>query len=60
MNQVAKNVFGLTSAVLECSESTTLDDFGSGILVDEGAGDYFSFIGEKVRGDVSCRGYHGG
>lgn len=48
---VAKNVFGLTSAVLECSESTTLDDFGSGILVDEGAGDYFSFIGEKVRGD---------
>ncbi|KAJ4331407.1 hypothetical protein N0V87_009197 [Didymella glomerata] len=40
---VATNVFGLTWAVLECNEQTTLDDFGCGILVkDETDDDYFN------------------
>ena len=30
---MAANVFGLSHAVLQCSESTTLEDFSSGILV---------------------------
>ncbi|PVI04283.1 hypothetical protein DM02DRAFT_586518 [Periconia macrospinosa] len=33
---IAANTFGLTSAVLDCSEATTLDDFGTGILVQDG------------------------
>jgi hypothetical protein len=52
--QVASNVFGLTWAVLECNEQTTLDDFGYGILVNnETDDDYFSSKSEasnvKVR-----------
>ncbi|KAJ4372590.1 hypothetical protein N0V86_007952 [Didymella sp. IMI 355093] len=40
---VASNVFGVTWAVLECNEQTTLDDFGCGILVkNETDDDYFS------------------
>ncbi|KAF3031994.1 hypothetical protein E8E12_000612 [Didymella heteroderae] len=40
---VATNVFGLTWAVLECKEQTTLDDFGCGILVkDDADDDYFN------------------
>ncbi|KAF3046280.1 hypothetical protein E8E11_003533 [Didymella keratinophila] len=40
---VASNVFGLTWAVLDCNEQTTLDDFGCGILVkDETDDDYFN------------------
>lgn len=31
--QVASNVFGLSHAMLHCSESTTLDDFSNGVLV---------------------------
>ncbi|KAI9777828.1 MAG: hypothetical protein M1839_008505 [Geoglossum umbratile] len=31
----ASKVFGLTPAVLTCSESTTLDDFGDAILIEE-------------------------
>ncbi|KAL1797813.1 hypothetical protein ACET3X_004419 [Alternaria dauci] len=45
---VATNIFGLTWAVLECNEDTTLDDFGSGILVKEEDSDYF---GSKVERD---------
>ena len=40
---MASNVFGLTWAVLDCNEQTTLDDFGCGILVkDEADDDYFN------------------
>jgi hypothetical protein len=39
--QVASNVFGLTYAVLRCNEHTTLDDFGSGILVKNEKEDFF-------------------
>ncbi|KAL5385120.1 hypothetical protein DPSP01_004932 [Paraphaeosphaeria sporulosa] len=46
---VARNLFGLTWAVLECSESTTVDEFGAGILVDEIAGDYFSLANRSAR-----------
>jgi hypothetical protein len=45
-------VFGLTSAVLNCTDQTTLDDFGSGILVGEDDGDYFSGKYAKAKGDV--------
>jgi hypothetical protein len=38
--------------VLECSELTTLDDFGSGILVDEDANDYFNNKPSKQKDDV--------
>ena len=33
-------MFGLASAVLECDEHTTLDDFGDGILVAQDEEDY--------------------
>ncbi|KAJ4290554.1 hypothetical protein N0V90_010771 [Kalmusia sp. IMI 367209] len=52
---VARNVFGLTWAVLECTESTTLDDFGTGILVDEDAEDYFSISNQNARADSSSQ-----
>ncbi|KAF2111593.1 hypothetical protein BDV96DRAFT_499368 [Lophiotrema nucula] len=48
---VASNVFGLTCSVLECSERTTLDDFGNGILVREDGGDYFSTRARKPQED---------
>ncbi|KAH7371284.1 hypothetical protein BKA66DRAFT_424316 [Pyrenochaeta sp. MPI-SDFR-AT-0127] len=47
---VASDVFGLTWAVLECDEQTTLDDFGSGILVTEDVDDYFSNRNDKTTG----------
>ncbi|KAF1970649.1 hypothetical protein BU23DRAFT_581979 [Bimuria novae-zelandiae CBS 107.79] len=50
---VAKNVFGLTWAVLECSESTTLDEFGTGILVGGEDEDYFGSVNDNPRGDFS-------
>ena len=34
MGQVASNVFGFSHVVLRCTESTTLDDFSNGILID--------------------------
>lgn len=33
-NQIAANGFGLSRAVLQCSESTSLENFVEGILVD--------------------------
>ncbi|CAI6341303.1 unnamed protein product [Periconia digitata] len=36
---IASNTFGLTSAVLDCSEATNLDEFGTGILVEDGRED---------------------
>jgi hypothetical protein len=45
-------VFGLTCAVLDCSEHTTLDDFGTGILVGEDGNDYFNNKPVKTGGDV--------
>ncbi|KAF2848062.1 hypothetical protein T440DRAFT_175715 [Plenodomus tracheiphilus IPT5] len=38
---VAANIFGLTWATLSCDQHTTLDTFGSGILVKHGADPYF-------------------
>lgn len=46
------NVFGLTGAVLHCDEQTTLDDFGTGILVNEDPDDYFSRKSVKSQGEV--------
>jgi len=58
---VVSEVFGLSCCVLNCSESTTLDDFGNGLLVteeDEGFGysnrgsskdDYFSSFTDPKR-----------
>ncbi|OAL05195.1 hypothetical protein IQ06DRAFT_212865 [Phaeosphaeriaceae sp. SRC1lsM3a] len=39
---IARDVFGLSCTVLACSEHTTLDDFGSGILTNDDNDDYFS------------------
>ncbi|KAF2126675.1 hypothetical protein P153DRAFT_369340 [Dothidotthia symphoricarpi CBS 119687] len=50
---VATRVFGLTCAVLNCDEHTTLDDFGRGILVEEERGDYFGERGVRARDEVS-------
>ncbi|KAF1934916.1 hypothetical protein EJ02DRAFT_362647 [Clathrospora elynae] len=50
---VAANVFGLTYAVLECDERTTLDDFGSGILVKEEGVDYFD-TNDRNRAEVEA------
>lgn len=48
---IAAEVFDLTCTVLECSEQTTLDDFGSGILVQEDGNDYFDY-GNSAIGDI--------
>jgi hypothetical protein len=45
-------VYGLTWAVLECDENTTLDHFGSGILVRDEGYDYFESKSERSRGEV--------
>lgn len=45
-------MLGLSSAVLTCTEHTTLDDFGSGILVGEDEDDYFSSKIAKASDDV--------
>jgi hypothetical protein len=45
-------VYGLTWAVLECDENTTLDHFGSGILVRDEGYDYFESKSERKRGEV--------
>ncbi|KAI4704765.1 hypothetical protein J4E89_009642 [Alternaria sp. Ai002NY15] len=49
---VATNTFGLTWAVLECTEHTTLDDFGSGILVRGEENDYFGNKAGRGRGEL--------
>jgi len=57
---VASNVFGLTWAVLDCDEQTTLDDFGCGILVkDETDDDYFNSKSEasNVKACPPCLMY---
>ncbi|KAF1921295.1 hypothetical protein BDU57DRAFT_435431 [Ampelomyces quisqualis] len=48
---IAQKVFGLTCAVLNCTEHTTLDDFGSGILVGDDGDDYFSSRTTKANSD---------
>ncbi|KAH5423342.1 hypothetical protein HBI23_198890 [Parastagonospora nodorum] len=52
---IARDVFGLTCAVLSCSELTTLDDFGNGILVGEDGDDYFTSKMAKINDDLSSR-----
>ncbi|EOD49717.1 hypothetical protein GTA08_BOTSDO04362 [Neofusicoccum parvum] len=39
---IAGSVFGLSSTVLECSDKTTLDGFGTGLLVEDEDVSYFS------------------
>ena len=46
------DIFGLTCSVLECSENTTLDDFGNGILVDDDGEGYFGSKDGKLKGEV--------
>ncbi|MCJ1256161.1 hypothetical protein MMC24_003981 [Lignoscripta atroalba] len=51
---IASNVFGLSAAVVQCSESTTLDDFSSGVLVRgkqpaEGEESYAADWGKLIR-----------
>ncbi|KAF2025165.1 hypothetical protein EK21DRAFT_77087 [Setomelanomma holmii] len=50
---VANNVFGLTWALLDCNEHTTLDDFGLGILVEEEGDDYFSNKNLRMKDEFS-------
>ncbi|KAI4933044.1 hypothetical protein J4E85_003447 [Alternaria conjuncta] len=52
LKPVATNTFGLTWAVLECTEHTTLDDFGSGILVRGEENDYFGNKAGRGRGEL--------
>ncbi|KAK7728978.1 hypothetical protein SLS57_002210 [Botryosphaeria dothidea] len=39
---IAGSVFGLSSTVLACSEKTTLDAFGNGLLVEDEDVSYFT------------------
>ena len=55
LGQVASKVLGLTWAVLDCNEHTTLDDFGSGILVKEDGEDYFGSGTVRPKGEVGHR-----
>jgi hypothetical protein len=55
----------LTWAVLECTEHTSLNNFGSGILVEEDRDDYFNDWFLRAKGEVhflseACifRAYH--
>lgn len=41
--------------MLECSETVTLDDFGTGILVNEGDDDYFGRKNGNIKDDVNSR-----
>ncbi|KAH7384410.1 hypothetical protein DE146DRAFT_668548 [Phaeosphaeria sp. MPI-PUGE-AT-0046c] len=50
---IARDVFGLACTVLTCTESTTLDDFGSGILANDDTYDYFSSKIATPRNDFS-------
>lgn len=50
---IASNVFGLTWTVLDCDEHTTLDDFGSGILIREESDDFKDSKNEKKQGEFS-------
>ncbi|KAF2681742.1 hypothetical protein K458DRAFT_78568 [Lentithecium fluviatile CBS 122367] len=52
---IALKVFGLTWAGLECGENTTLDDFGTGILVNDDADDYFSVENLASRDEAIAR-----
>lgn len=49
------NTFGLTYAILDCSEGTSLDDFGQGILVDDDQDEEIPQVYKRGRrnGDVS-------
>ncbi|KAF2706010.1 hypothetical protein K504DRAFT_387494 [Pleomassaria siparia CBS 279.74] len=48
---IASDVFGLTCSVLECSENTTLDDFGNGILVNDEGNDSLASEFGKLKGE---------
>lgn len=38
--------------MLECSENTTLDDFGNGILVNDDGDGYFGSMDGRLKGEV--------
>ncbi|KAK8189354.1 uncharacterized protein BKA78DRAFT_332437 [Phyllosticta capitalensis] len=48
---ITTNVFGLSSAVLDCSDKTTVDHFGNDLLVDDNGDDssYFSHVPPHSR-----------
>ncbi|KAF2468876.1 uncharacterized protein BDR25DRAFT_53793 [Lindgomyces ingoldianus] len=48
---IASHVFGLKCSVLDCSEQTSLDDFGHGILVEEDGEGYFNSRYGKTKED---------
>ncbi|KAK8209773.1 hypothetical protein IWZ01DRAFT_436247 [Phyllosticta capitalensis] len=50
---ITTNVFGLSSAVLDCSDKTTVDHFGNDLLVDDNGDDssYFSHVPPHSRLD---------
>ena len=51
-------MFGLTWAVLDCTEHTSLDDFGTSILVQEEGDDYFNNGIAKAKGEVRSTTKH--
>ncbi|OCK96086.1 uncharacterized protein K441DRAFT_695107 [Cenococcum geophilum 1.58] len=48
---VCSNVFGLSCAMVDCSETTSSEDFGNGLLVREDSGSYFANQPEKFKDD---------
>ena len=55
--QIANNTFGLSYAVVDCSKDTTVDDFGSSILIegdDEGVITPVPKLPTFQRGEVCC------
>ncbi|KAI8932240.1 hypothetical protein NX059_011119 [Plenodomus lindquistii] len=53
---VASNTFGLTWAILSCDQNTSLDDFGSGILVKDDGDAYFKNTGWSSNHATSLPG----
>lgn len=47
--QICRNVFGLSYAVLDCSEKTTVDDFVNAILVDNERLDSETLSGSQTK-----------
>ncbi|KAI9816859.1 MAG: hypothetical protein M1827_001504 [Pycnora praestabilis] len=54
-SKIARSVFGLSCAVLDCAENTSIDDFGNAILVDDE--DTTQSLGQDVRSAVDEGSY---
>ncbi|OCL06391.1 hypothetical protein AOQ84DRAFT_297062 [Glonium stellatum] len=48
---VCSNVFALSCSVVDCSETTSSEDFGNGLLLREDSGSYFTSQPEKSKND---------